>query len=186
MVDLAHACVEWAQQFASDKIAIRVNEDCFDQDYGKFVQIQIIPTALDKARIEIMVSEQSIGFTVECWDRLTSRVVSLGLCASGGARVADRVAAFQEPGAAPPCQTARLLDAIARGDIEVQARAFRSRLVGSGACIRVDSDIVSLQGPATGADMLRLVGAGKSVTLKYLAWIPKMSSLTERVVDQVR
>lgn len=181
MTDLAVVCTAWARQFASSEIAVSVNEDGFDQDYGQYVAIQVVPTALEKAKVEIMIARQSVGFMLECWERLSNRVFASSASGSGCARALDRVAAFLEPGAATLQRTACLLDAVAKGGLEVQARVCRGRLVGSGARIKLDSEVVDLQGPATGSDMLRLVGMGEIFKLDYCAWAPEMSSLADRV-----
>lgn len=181
MTDLAVACAAWARQFASSEIAVLVNEDSFDQDYGQYVAIQVVPTALEKAKIEIMITRQSVGFMVECWERLSNRVAAPSASSTGGTRALDRVAAFLEPGTATLQRTACLLDAVARGSLEVQARVFRGRLVGAGARITLDSEVVDLQGPTTGADMLRFVGIGETFKLGYIGWVPEMASLADRV-----
>ncbi|MEN3951239.1 hypothetical protein [Iodidimonas sp. SYSU 1G8] len=181
MTDLAVACAAWARQFASSEIAVSVHEDSFDLDYGQYVAIQIVPTVLEKAKVEIMIASEAVGFTVECWERLNHRVVAPGVSGPGDARTLDYVAAYLEPGAATLPRTVSLIDAVAKGSLEVQARVYRGRLVASGARIKLGSEVVGLEGPTTGADMLRLVGMGETFELDYVEWAPEMSSLADRV-----
>ena len=181
MTDLAVTFIAWAQQFASREIAVSVNEDSFDRDYGQYVAIEVAPTVLEKPKIEIMITRQSVGFMVECWQRLSNRVVASNASGPCCDPALDRVAAFLEPGTATLQRTACLLDAIAKGRLEVQARVLRGRLVGSSARIQLESEVVDLQGPATSADMLRLVGMVKTFKLDYCGWAGKMFSLADRI-----
>ena len=177
MNDLSSVVIAWARQFESEDIFVMIDTECFDQDYGKYVQIQITPNTLEATKVEIMIVDDTVGFTVECWSRL-SRRMEYAIAANDG-KADMRVGAFLEPGVADVHRAACLLDAIVDGNIELEARIHNNRLVGSSANVRIGNEWERLQGPATGSDLLRAVGLVRKVKLTCAQWPSGKISLTE-------
>jgi hypothetical protein len=181
MNDLTNTCIAWAQQFASEDIAVQIDRECFDQDYGSHVQIQIIPASLDKAKVVIILLEQSIGFTMECWSRLSRRVGCLAPSKSAETEVLDHVGAFLEPGVSSVYHAVSLLDAIAEGKMGIEVRVHRNRLVGSSASVRIGGRLERLHGPAMGLNLLGMMGLLAKEKLTYSRWTTEMKLLATTV-----
>lgn len=177
MKGLALTCADWAQQFSSEKILVKVNFDAHDDDYGQHAKISIRPLSLDMVSLDVIVVDECIGMLIENWGRVSRR-----LLLSGG--IADHLAAaYIEPGVFAPSEVSRLLDAIAGGDIAISTRVFHGKVVGTKAVVATAGTAVTLAGPTLVADFFRIFGVVKTTKLDYVRWSETSAQKLEQMLS---
>jgi hypothetical protein len=179
MNELAQLCFNWAQQFALDGIHA-VSYEGVDQGYGDYVQIKIEPETTIKPMADIIVTQGTLGFTIESWRRLHVRIYpDAGMKEITG--IPDRVGAFIEPGVISLDRCAGLLDAVALGHISCTVNTFMGRIASTRACISVDHGSIFLNGPSLGGGVLQAICGVKTHYLKYSEWSASPLRLSDSI-----
>ncbi|QGM45347.1 hypothetical protein [Methylocystis heyeri] len=179
MNHLAELCFNWAQQFTQTGIRVACSER-FDQDYGQYLSIEIEPPSIEQIMVEIIVTEESIGFTIENWRRLHARAHQITLDEYTN-ETPDRVGAFVEPGVVTIYRCAEILDAIASGRAGITINLFRGRITSTKALIRLDCELIYLNGPSLWTDTIRCIFGGETLDVSYLGWSDNAFSLAENI-----
>lgn len=138
--------IDWSGRFDRKKIDVFVKEECFSNDYGYFSEIEILPKSIYLPKINILIVEDTVGFSIECYSRIYKRLIALGVIRSIPVLQTDFVAAYLEPGVKDKFYIQKLLDSIASRGGAIEVDVFGNKIINSNINIDIDAVKVKMNG----------------------------------------